>query len=149
MQKINIIKAETTVEKPTIVHTIEFEIYMSEIPQWENIKNIPAIYNFIYLENDINKVSRTLKFTVEGKSTCMDIDEWDEDKGKYIAITRAQINLHKTLNKFYDKIVNYIYDVSNNIYREKIRHWSKLSGCERHLAKDVLNKKDRKYLGYR
>lgn len=149
MQKINIINTETIVDKSTIIHTIEFEIYISEIPQWEIIKNIPAIYDFIYLENDVNKVSRAVKFTVKGKSTCMDKDTFDETKGKHIAITRAQENLHRTLEKFYQGIFTAINNLLVPIHHCIYHHWQKGFNCDVHLEKDILNNEDREYLGYK
>lgn len=150
MQKIHIEKTETIVEEPIVSHKIVFTINIDEIPQWDIIKNIPAVHNFIYGtgRNECKGSHNKIIFIAKGMATCMEQDSWDELKGKHIAITRAQENLHRTLERFYEGIFTAVNDLLGSIHHCIYHHWQKGFNCDVHLVKDILNNEDKKYLGY-
>lgn len=145
MQKIKIIDTKTVVKRPSVYHFITFSLKIDDIPNWDVIKHIHEIKSYVEKHNIIDGC---IKFKVKGIATCMGQDKWEETKGRHIAITKAQMKLHKKLDYFYKGIWKLLDNLSENIWQHCQRHWDKFIQCDKHLENDVFNEDDRKLLGY-
>lgn len=99
----------------------------NDIPFWNELREY---YCADYLIKEIKKAIKcknvtnvnehnlsVISFNVIGRTTCHELDEYDEKLGKYIALTKAQrtasrvsINILKTFKRLHDDMYNMSYD---------------------------------------
>lgn len=106
------------VEKKTCVSVLKFRICLNKLPNWAGMLDYFEPLN-IYLNNfDItlehDPVQYGLKsyvnFTVRGIAKCNDNDEFNEETGKYIALTRAQAKAFAKAETFYSGMWRVLYE---------------------------------------
>ena len=106
------------VEKKICVSVLKFRICLNKLPNWSGMLDYFEPLNIylnnfdITLEHDpVQYGSKSyVNFTVRGFAKCNDNDEFNEETGKYIALTRAQAKAFATAERFYTGFFRVLYE---------------------------------------
>ena len=97
---------------------MKFRICLNKLPNWAGMLDYFDPLN-IYLNNfditiehdPVQYGSKSyVNFTTRGIAKCNDKDEFNEEKGKHIALTRAQTKAFATAERFYAGLFKVVYD---------------------------------------
>lgn len=97
MRKSKIIKKTTySVDKENrvVICTIECDLGLVNHPAWCSLQDR-------FWTKGLPKVDWKGRFTVKGKSRCGLTDEFDESRGKLIALARAEAKMYRTAGKVF------------------------------------------------
>jgi hypothetical protein len=105
-------------QKKICVSVLDFRICLNKLPNWSGMLDYFEPLN-IYLNNfavtlehdPVQYGSKSyVNFTVRGIAKCNDNDEFNEETGKHIALTRAQAKAFATAERFYTGFFKVVYD---------------------------------------
>lgn len=144
--KIKTFKTDLNCDKSTgnTSYMIKFGIDLWNIPNWKTLVNQDQVNTFIASHD---KEGTNLVWVVVGHAHLHKGDKFDEKKGEHIAMTKAQMQMHRILvnffNELYDIIIkSLVCPFINNADRHKAGY----NGCFNHLLNDLYDYKDINYI---
>ena len=104
------------VQKKICVSVLTFRICLNKLPNWtgllefyEPLEKYLSKFD-IEIENSPEFLTKTyVVFTTRGIAKCNDKDEFNEETGKHIALTRAQSKAFAKAEGFYKGLCNILY----------------------------------------
>lgn len=144
--KIKIFKNETYIDQNTgdTCHIIKFGINLQDIPNWKTIVNQDQVNTFIASHT---REGSNIVWEVTGHAHLHKGDEFNKDKGEYIAMTKAQMQMHRILVNFFNELNEIIIkSLVCPIIDNADRHRAGYNGCFNHLLNDLYDDKDINYI---
>lgn len=83
-------------------------------------------------ENNIGIFKNYLVFNTNGIARCDSEDEWDEEKGIYLAETRAQMKAYKIAARIYSHIRKFFDEQLKNIHKLMVNTQECIDKCYNH-----------------
>lgn len=116
-------------DKRFVKCVLDYEINLDKIPCIQFLAQMPEFEDFIntlVYKNGVHQYDcdnegwpseyGVLSFTTEGVANCADSDDFDEDLGKKLALTRAQKQAFQSAERFYWTLTDMFANVIDESY---------------------------------